>query len=238
MLVAAGRSTRMREASPNSVRKPLIELEGRTILELAAAAFHPVDEVVEIVIVAHPDDVERVEQLVGQRAAFAKVVAVVPGGAERTDSVRLGARAKGSGSELDVLAVHDAARPFVASETIREAIGAAAEHGASVVAIPARDTVKRSTDGEQVTDTLDRRELWLAQTPQCFRAKPFLELLERAEREALKPTDDAALWERYVGGVRIVRGSTRNTKITGPEDLALAQLLLDGNSGGGTGAGS
>jgi 2-C-methyl-D-erythritol 4-phosphate cytidylyltransferase len=226
VLVAAGRSTRMREAAPNAVHKPLIEIGGRTILEIACAALHATAEVTEIVVVAHPDDRDRIDLLVEQRPVFSKVCAVVKGGKERADSVRIGARAGESpGADIGILAVHDAARPFVTPAAITAAILAAAREGAALIAIPVQDTVKRSEDGRCVASTLDREPLWLAQTPQCFHAKRFLELLERAEREGFRPTDDSALWERYVGPVAIVPGEKSNAKITGPEDLALAQAF-------------
>ena len=239
VLVAAGRSTRM--AGAGGVRKPLIEVGGRTLLEHACAAFDAAETVVEVVVVAHEDDLERIRELVATRTALAKVRAVVPGGAERADSVRAGATVDGPGAAL--LCIHDAARPFVRASDVDRVVRAAAESGAALLAVPVSDTLKRSADGRTAAETVERAHLWRAQTPQVFERARFLECLERARGEGLAPTDDAALWERYVGGVTLVRGSAWNRKVTGPEDLELAAALLvparaaaDGDAGRGGGA--
>lgn len=224
VLVAAGSSTRMRGPGDQAVRKPWLDLGGRPVLEVSAAALTTPSEVAELVIVAHAEDVERVSSYAVGRAAFSKLVAVVPGGEERADSVRLGARA--SALSVDVIAVHDAARPLVEPATVGEAIRLAHAQGAALVAVPVTDTIKESEDGRSVSSTLDRARLWAAQTPQCFRAATFLALLDRAEREGFRPTDDAALWERWEGAVPLVRGHAANRKITTPEDLELARALL------------
>jgi len=223
VLVAAGDSTRMRSGGAE-VRKPWIQLAGRSILERSCAVFEASPSVTELVIVAHPDDVTRIEDLGRSSPALAKLRAVLPGGRERADSVRLGARAVSPDAE--VIAVHDAARPLVGVEQVDRAIRTARDAGAALVAVPLRDTIKSSEDGRAVVATLDRSSLWAAQTPQCFEARRFLELLERAELEGFRPTDDAALWERYVGPVAIVEGSAANLKLTTVEDLEIAEAIL------------
>jgi 2-C-methyl-D-erythritol 4-phosphate cytidylyltransferase len=223
VLVAAGDSRRM-TASGRSERKPWLELAGRTILERSCAALDACASVRELVVVAHPDDLERIEALSASCAALGKLGAVVAGGRERADSVRLGARA--ATGEPDVLAVHDAARPLVRAELVERAIQAAARDGAALLAVPVDDTIKTSEHGRRAESTLERSSLWRAQTPQCFQTEPFLELLERAERDGFRPTDDAALWERYKGPVTIVEGSSTNLKITRAEDLELARAIL------------
>jgi len=230
VLVAAGASTRMRGAG--GARKPLIELRGRPLLEHTAAAFDASDRVSSLVIVTHPDDVEVIRALALTRPAFRKVVAVVAGGEERTDSVRIGATLSTEHLErdephFDVIAVHDGARPFVEPSAVDRAVAAAAEDGAALLALPVRDTLKRSPDGgRHATETVDRSELHAAQTPQAFRAAEFRTCLERAAAEGFRPTDDAALWERYVGPVTLVAGHPTNVKITAPEDLVWARAFL------------
>jgi 2-C-methyl-D-erythritol 4-phosphate cytidylyltransferase/2-C-methyl-D-erythritol 2,4-cyclodiphosphate synthase len=221
VIVAAGDSTRM---GPGSARKPLTKLAGRTVLEHVCAAFDPVASVSEIVVVAHPADIERIGELRGQTRALAKVRAVVPGGAQRTHSVRAGVAAASEACEI--VLVHDAARPLIRSATIAGAIDVAAREGAALVALPVNDTLKSSSDGARATETIDRSKLWSAQTPQAFRAKLFRELLARAEQERFVPTDDAALYERYVGPIALVPGDPTNLKITTPEDLVLAEAIL------------
>jgi len=224
VIVAAGASTRMNDGSEGVVRKPWLELGGRTVLEVSVEAFHRCHEVEEIVLVVHREDVTRVEELVEAGGALAKVAAVVPGGAQRIDSVRSGVLA--CSSAVDVVAIHDAARPLIEPTTIARAIRLAAAEGASLVGTPVCDTVKRSPDGRQAHETVAREGLWLAQTPQCFLAERFLEVLEKAEQDGFRPTDDAAMWERYMGPVALVDGGSANPKITTPADLAIVRGLF------------
>jgi 2-C-methyl-D-erythritol 4-phosphate cytidylyltransferase len=221
VVVAAGSSQRMGDAP---ARKPLIEIEGRSMLAHVCAAFDAAASIAEIVVVAHPEDVRDVAARCSEVAAFAKVRAVVPGGGERFESVRLGVAAVDAGSR--VVAVHDAARPLVTAVAIERTVRMAAREGAALLAVPVRDTVKESADGRRVVRTLDRARLWAAQTPQAFELARFRELCARAAAEGLVPTDDAALWERYVGPVPIVEGEPSNFKITTLEDLELARALF------------
>jgi len=225
VVVAAGRSARMGAGAPPATRKPFVELGGRTILATTCAAFDRAATIEAIVLVGFADDLDRLRALVSADAtgAFSKVRAVVPGGAERTDSVRLGVEAAGA---AELVAVHDAARALIEPATIDAAVRTAAEHEAALVAVPVHDTIKRSTDGRAASETLDRGELHAAQTPQVLRARRLLELLRRAADEGWKPTDDASLWERYVGPVPLVEGSPHNLKITTRADLGIAEAIL------------
>ena len=213
VIVAAGSSVRM-----GGARKPFLELGGRTVLERSCAAFQRASGVRELVIVAREEDLERVREL------GLAVAAVVPGGSERADSVRLGVAAVSRA--VDVICVHDAARPLIRTETIERAILVAAREGAALVAVPLRDTVKRSASGRSAEETLERSQLWAAQTPQCFRMELLRELLRRAEQDGFRPSDDSALHERYVGPVPIVEGEATNLKLTTPTDLAIAAAIL------------
>ncbi len=227
VLVAAGNSTRM-AARGVTERKPWLELAGTSILEHTLRAFNAADTISEVVIVTHPDDVDTVKKLVAENPTFAKVRAVTEGGAERADSVRLGVF--WCGFDVDVIAVHDAARPLIEPATIDETVRRAAIDGAALVALAVRDTIKLMSEDcpgrAQVESTLDRSLLFAAQTPQAFRATKFRELIGRAELERLSLTDDSALWERYEGPVTVVPGTPTNLKITSPEDLELASTLL------------
>jgi len=229
VVVGAGSSTRLRARA----RKPLIELAGRPVLERACEPFQACAGVAHVVLVVHADDLETVRGWAAARPTFGKVRAVLAGGAERADSVRLGVRAPGVPGDVDLICVHDAARPFVRPEAVERCLAAAERDGAALLAVPVRDTLKRSEDGEHATRTVDREGLWAAQTPQAFEAARFRSVLAEAERDGFRPTDDAALWERYVGPVTIVPGDPRNLKLTGNEDLELARALLalEGASG-------
>ncbi|MDP6540642.1 MAG: 2-C-methyl-D-erythritol 4-phosphate cytidylyltransferase [Planctomycetota bacterium] len=222
ILVAAGESTRM--GPTGGERKPLLALGGRLVIEHACAAFAACEAVREIVLVAHPQDVVRLRARAAHSPEFARVGAVVSGGASRTESVRRGVAA--ASGETELIAVHDAARPLVTTELIERTLQAAAEGGAALAALPLADTVKVSSDGERVDSTLDRSVLWSAQTPQVFRAALLRELLERAAAENLVVTDDAALCEHYGQPVTLVEGEPSNIKLTAPADLELAAAIL------------
>jgi len=222
VLVAAGTSSRMGRIDGR--RKPLVLLEGQPVLERACAAFAAVAAVTEIIVVTHREDLEAVRELARGSEALARVSRVIEGGAERIDSVRAGIEATAVGAEL--VAIHDAARPLIEASVIEAALATATREGAALVAVPATDTVKHSSDGRRAEKTLDRSRLWFAQTPQVFRRGEFLELLERARAEGLAPTDDAGLYEHYVGPVPLVPGSATNLKLTTPTDLQIAAALL------------
>lgn len=154
---------------------------------------------------------------------------VVHGGEERQDSVRLGLAALDS--TCDVVVIHDAARPFITAEIVERSVAVAGEYGGALVAIPARDTLKRVNQEQCVVATVPRQELWLAQTPQTFRVEAIREAHLRAHALGVTATDDAALFEWAGGQVKIVPGEFRNFKITTPEDLQLAEAILQAEKG-------
>lgn len=220
VVVAAGRSSRMGAA----LRKPFLTLEGTPVLVHAVRALAEAPSVKRIVVVVHPDDLRRAEAIFQGVRGLHKLEAILPGGAERIDSVRVGALWPCEGA--DKILIHDGARPLLTSALVESVIQAAREHGAALAALPMLETVKRSSDGKLAEETLERAGLWKAQTPQVFDAARFREFLDRAREEAFVPTDDAALWERYAGPVAIVPGSPANLKLTQPEDLEIAQAIV------------
>jgi 2-C-methyl-D-erythritol 4-phosphate cytidylyltransferase len=222
ILVAAGDSSRMAMAAGD--RKPFLMLAERLVIEHACAAFAACEWVREIILVAHPEDVTRLRDLSETSADLSLVTAVVAGGASRTASVQNGVAA--ASGDVELIAVHDAARPLVTPRLIERTLRAAARDGAALAALPAADTIKVSADGERVDSTLDRSVLWCAQTPQVFAASALRELLERAAAEGLQVTDDAALFEHYDRPVTLVPGETTNVKLTAPDDLDLAAAIL------------
>lgn len=226
VVVAAGSSSRM-QGAPGQ-RKPKLELCGKPLLEHTLSLFDAIDEVREVVLVAHPDDITTFEMWTVEKPTFDKVRAIVPGGKERADSVRLGVF--WCGFDMDVILVHDAARPFTRPEVVREAIATAYREGAALVAAPVHDTIKEAAPGPKqpprAARTLDRSKLWAAQTPQAFRAEELRNLVAEAAEEDFKPTDDSALWERAHGPVPIIPSDAGNLKITTPIDLELAAAIL------------
>lgn len=229
VVVAAGSSRRLLAgAEIGTPRKPLLVLAGLTLLEHACRAFDRSPCVHEIVVVTHPRDFDVIQQMVAEanlrHPTLTKVTAVVPGGAERIDSVRHGVRAVSQ--RVDVALVHDAARPLLTRAVVERVAQMAHEFGAAVPGVPVRDTIKTSSTGSHAESTLDRSVLWSAQTPQGFRVDLLRDLLARADADRFHPTDDAALHERYAGPVPIVEGDPTNMKVTTADDLPIASALL------------
>jgi 2-C-methyl-D-erythritol 2,4-cyclodiphosphate synthase/2-C-methyl-D-erythritol 4-phosphate cytidylyltransferase len=175
-----------------------------------------------IVLVLHRDDMSYCQQTVIRGAGFKKIRALVPGGAQRSESVRAGLGETTAADEI--VLVHDAVRPFVARELIARVIGAAVEAGAALPALPVKETVKVVEDG-LVVSTPARESLWGAQTPQAFRRDVLLRA--HAMKAAALATDDAMLVEALGVPVRVVAGDETNLKLTTPADLAWAKQHIE-----------
>jgi 2-C-methyl-D-erythritol 4-phosphate cytidylyltransferase / 2-C-methyl-D-erythritol 2,4-cyclodiphosphate synthase len=203
--------------------KQLLLIGGRPMLERSIAAFlaHPA---VNDVVVALPqaivdDPPEYLRSAAGALHGSVKPLRLVVGGARRQDSVANAFAAAAAASDLIV--IHDAARPFASADLIARTIAAAAESGAALAAVQARDTVKHVDGGRFVLSTLSRETIYLAQTPQAFRR----EVLQAALASTADATDEAALAERAGHRVRIVEGEATNIKITTPDDLVIAAAI-------------
>jgi len=219
VIVAAGRGTRM--GAPDN--KPYLPLAGRPVLAYALEAFGRCPSVESVVIVAAPGEEARAEAVALELApALRKVRAIVPGGAERQDSVLAGLAAL----DTEGVLVHDAARPLVTPEQIEACCREAERHGASALAVPVKDTIKVEGESGFMTATPDRSTLWAVQTPQAFHREELLNAHRVAMLEGAAATDDTMLLERMGRKVAIVRGEYSNLKITTPEDLPIAELLL------------
>ena len=153
-----------------------------------------------------------------------KRLLVTVGGATRQDSVRAGMRLLPP--EIELVLVHDAARPLIDRATILRCLEGASRFGAVIAAVPVKDTLKKVAEGGRIIETVDRAQLWQAQTPQAAR-RPLLErAFAEAERRQFIGTDEASLLEAAGIEVRVVEGSERNFKITRPEDLRVASALV------------
>ena len=203
------------------VRKQYLELAGEPILVHALRPFLGLPEVRWLVVALPPDDAADPPAWLVRLDARVRVVA---GGAERTDSVRAALAAVPP--EADVVLVHDAARPLVTPDVIARVIEAAATGSAAIPGVAVEDTIKEVDVSGAVLGTVDRARLRRVQTPQGFRRELLLEAHRRALAEGLGATDDAALVERIGGRVVVVEGSPDNIKITGPQDLVLAEAIL------------
>lgn len=152
-------------------------------------------------------------------------IVVVTGGRERQDSVYKGLMAVPD--ECNYIMVHDGARPLVTREVIQDAAEQVKMHKAVVTGVPVKDTVKMTDADEMVCETLPRERLWQIQTPQSFEKRLLLEAYEKAFNDNFYGTDDASLVERLGVPVKIVYGSYENFKITTPEDLVIAEAVLE-----------
>jgi 2-C-methyl-D-erythritol 4-phosphate cytidylyltransferase len=153
-----------------------------------------------------------------------RVSRVVEGGTRRQDSAAAGFRAVSE--KAGVVLIHDAARPLVRSSDAARVAEAAARDGAALLAVPLSDTLKREGTGGRVAETLERRGLWRAQTPQGFRREVYAAALARAERDGADATDDATLVERDGGKPTLVEGDPSNLKVTTEADLRAAEAIL------------
>ncbi len=223
LIVAAGRGARASRAG--SPPKQYATLAGRPVLAHTLAAFEAAPSVASITVVIHPDDQALYEAAVAGR--FTKLTPPVFGGATRQDSVRRGLDALVAAGGTDCVLIHDAARPLVSGDIIGGVLDALAAHDGAIAAVPLPDTLKRAGEDGTIDATLPRAGVWKAQTPQGFRLAPIHAAHHRAETSNQPEfTDDAAIAEWAGLPVALVTGSERNFKITTPEDMAMAEVLL------------
>lgn len=224
IIAAAGSGARMAGKRP----KQFLELAGTPIIFHTLKAFEQCDVIQEIIVVLAADEAESFPSLAEKHRAR-KIRAVVTGGATRAESVLRGLQAAPE-EATEVVAVHDAVRPFVTPDEIARTVAAAEREGAAILVSTPVDTVKEVTDGV-VTRTLKRAGLRNALTPQCFRYKLLRRAYDEVDVSDPDLTDESSLVEPL--GVRIVavEGSPRNIKITRPEDLAFGEVLLRQLSG-------
>jgi 2-C-methyl-D-erythritol 4-phosphate cytidylyltransferase len=199
------------------IPKQFQPLAGKPLVQRVVERFLLHDDVVRVVVPVTEQLLTVVAQGAGDRVRF------VAGGDTRQESVVNAFRA--AGDDFDVVAIHDAVRPFFSDATFRATLDAAGEFGAALPGINVHDTVHTTTDGF-VDLTLDRSTLVLAQTPQCFRREVLREILERAVRDKEQGTDEAGLAARYGVKVKVVPGDSINFKITRPDDLAMAEAIF------------
>jgi 2-C-methyl-D-erythritol 4-phosphate cytidylyltransferase len=207
--------------------KQLALVAGLPVLAHALLAFERCDAVDAVVVVTHPDRVEEYRREAVEAIGATKVVAVVAGGSTRRSSVAAGIAALPAGASL--VAVHDGARAAVTAETIGLAFQALSDRpdvDGVVVGHPSFDTVKRVDADSRIIETPDRAELWIAQTPQVFRARALARAHARAAADGFDGTDDASLVERIGGTVLMVQGPRWNMKVTVPEDIEVLAALL------------
>jgi 2-C-methyl-D-erythritol 4-phosphate cytidylyltransferase len=217
IIVAAGESRRM-----VGVDKIMAPLAGKPVLVWSIEAFQENPKVDRIVMVNSQQTAEPVRCLAIDRK-WTKVAEVCTGGRRRQDSVAAGLALAG---ECDWVIIHDGARPLLSQDLIERGLKAAKETGAAAAAVPVTDTIKLVDDNQIVIQTLPRPNLWAVQTPQVFRFDIIKEAYQRIREDV---TDDASMVEQIGIKVKLYMGSYDNIKITQPQDMKIAALLLKGH---------
>lgn len=219
IVLAAGKGSRMN----SDTKKQFMEIKGKPVIWYSLFAFEKYG-VDQIVLVTAEEDIEYCRKEIVEKYGFSKVTDIVAGGEERYDSVYSGLK-KATG---DIVMIHDGARPLVSHEIIDRCIQGTLDYGACVAGVPVKDTIKIIDEDKVVTDTPDRNRLWMTQTPQSF----MYELVKTAydkmqESETKNITDDAMVVELFSEHkVRFVEGDYANIKVTTPEDIFIAEILM------------
>lgn len=219
IIAAGGLGLRMGTPGP----KQFSELLGIPILIHAIRAFREVPAIGAIIVVAPAEHREQTQTLLS-RHQLNDHCTVVSGGKLRQDSVRIGLSHVADDSAL--VAVHDGARPLISPKDIQRCLDAAATHGAAIMAVPVKDTLKAVTAEASIRHTVARDGLWQAQTPQVIRTELLNEAFAKADHDGFIGTDEASLLEHGGWSVAVVEGSETNLKITRPDDLLMAEGIL------------
>ena len=220
IIPAAGSGIRMGLSSP----KQFYELAGDPILVHTLRVFQQIEAIGHIVVVVPAENCPWVEDLV-QSNHLTKVYRVIAGGNERQDSVLFGLKVLPD--DVELVLVHDGVRPFVPVAVVEKCLQEAEKSGAAMAAIQVKDTLKTVSRQKMIEKTIDRADVWQAQTPQVAKKSLLLEAYAlAAEKEDFIATDEAGLLELLGCPVKVVEGSEKNIKITRPEDLILAKAIL------------
>lgn len=217
VIVAAGKGARFGHAG-----KVLAKLLERPVLAYSIDAFEQSESINEIVLVAGEHTESAMQHLVSS-GNWRKVTRVVRGGTSRKESTARGVDAVSM--DADVILVHDGARPLIQPAQIDACVSAARDYGGAIIAAPVTDTIKR-VHNQQIESTIDRSDLWAAQTPQGFPAAKLRQMMRNAAQSDSLVTDEASLAELSGEVVHIVPGDASNLKITHPIDLVVAEALL------------
>ena len=216
VIVAAGSASRM-----GGIDKVMAELDGEPMIKRTVRAFQECDAVKYIVIVTREDLILPIHNLCRE---FPKVMEVVVGGKSRQESVQRGVNALDQ--KVELVAIHDGARPLITWQLIDRCIRAGNTYGAAAPAIPVKDTIK-TVEGGLVVNTPDRSKLRAVQTPQVFDIDLLQGALIKAAEDGAEVTDDCSAVERLGMKVKIVEGDEKNLKVTTPMDLKIAEMLLE-----------
>jgi 2-C-methyl-D-erythritol 4-phosphate cytidylyltransferase len=222
IVVAAGTGSRFGGELP----KQFLPLGGKPMVVHSLELFERSDLIDEVILVVSEEYLAYASQAIVDQYRLHKIRKITGGGETRQESVFAGLSACPTG--IDLVAIHDSARPFLEKDLFENVMAKAAETGAAILAVKARESVKFCETGS-IGKTLKRDSVWIAQTPQVFRFADILSAHKRAEAAQNRDaTDDAELFEQYCGPVTLVPGSHNNIKITTPADFILAQEIIKG----------
>ncbi|MDY6825171.1 MAG: 2-C-methyl-D-erythritol 4-phosphate cytidylyltransferase [Thermodesulfobacteriota bacterium] len=222
IIVAGGRGTRL----PGHIAKQYLDLAGKPLLSHTVSVFCACEAIDAIVLVVPEADITYCRDHILPRSMSAKDILLVAGGDDRQASVYNGINAV-EGADDDIVMIHDGVRPFVTQTMIHSCIDGLGHADGCIAAVPAADTMKVVAEAHRIVHTIDRENVWLAQTPQAFGYGHIRNVHAAAASTNVTATDDAALLERAGKTVTVVPGSSLNIKITTPEDLILARAILD-----------
>lgn len=221
IIAAAGSGTRMCDESGTT--KQMLTLCGMPVVVRTILAFEKCERINEIIVVAREDEISLYDKYKDEYN-LTKIRAVVKGGDTRQESVLRGFEAISDKSEF--VAIHDGARCLITPEDVNTVLREAYRYGAATAAAKATDTVKRADGKGFVAETPDRRDMWLAQTPQVFKTEVYRAAAYIAKQEDFTATDDNALAEHVGFWVKLVDTGMENIKITTPIDIAVAEAIL------------
>jgi len=211
IITAAGSGSRM----GLETNKVLLPLAGKTVIETAIQSFLNLNNFQKIIITHSPADKIPLESALKN---ISVPIVFVEGGKTRQQSVFNGLKEL-IGDNPDTVLIHDAARPWISEELIKEVLKCAENEGSAVPVIPSVNAMKLIDENGKITDHLKRENTVSAQTPQGFHFQEILEAHKQAESSGYEAIDDTELWDRYIGKVSTVPGDTANSKITYREDL-------------------
>jgi 2-C-methyl-D-erythritol 4-phosphate cytidylyltransferase / 2-C-methyl-D-erythritol 2,4-cyclodiphosphate synthase len=226
IIPAAGSGSRMGLDHPKQYHL----LAGVPILVHTVRVFASASCIDRIVVVVPADRVESTAALMAEYDLSGDTLQVISGGRRRQDSVKAGLDTLND--DVDVVLVHDGARPLLSNDLISRCCDAAIQYGAAIAAVPVKDTLKKGGPDNRILHTVDRKDLWQAQTPQASRLSLLLDAYDAAGNRDV--TDEASLLELAGTDVHLVEGSETNIKITRPDDLIIAEKIMQNNeiSGG------
>ena len=220
VIVSAGKGHRFMQGK----KKQFYLLADKPILAHTLDKFEKCPLIRSILLVVGQEDLDYCMKEIVEKYQYRKISQVVPGGKRRQESVKNGINVLAKDAEIVV--IHDGVRPFVTKQMIEESIRSAVRFKAVAMAMPVKETIKMVQRDGTVLKTLDRESLWQIQTPQTFQVNVIKEAYYRAIEDGFIGTDDASLVERLGVKVHVLPGAYTNIKITTPEDLILANLLL------------